>query len=230
MIQINLLPDVKNEYIKTQRKKRLVILSSVVVSGVAIGALLLQLGIVGTQKALLSKSESNVKKNASKLEGTQDLNKILTIQNQISKLNELHASKPVVARIFTYLPQITPNDVQIDKLDFSIPDSTMTISGTAGSIESINKYADTLKFTKVIVDGQPPTPAFNTVVLQSYSTGNKGTSATKGASYTITFKYDPSFFDSSKKVSLEVPKIISTRSETERPNALFNQSTENKGQ
>lgn len=229
MIQINLLPDVKTEYIKTQRKKRMVLLASIAVSGVAIGLFVLQLGIIGTQKVVLSNTDKDIKKNVSKLEGTQDLNKILTIQNQITKLNELHAAKPAVSRIFTYLPQVTPNDVQINKVDFSVPESTMTISGTAGSIESINKFVDTLKFTKAVVDGGSPVPAFSTVVLQSYSTGNKDKGDSK-PSYTVTFKYDSSFFDSSKQVSLQVPKIISTRSETERPNALFNQEAESKGQ
>lgn len=223
MIQVNLLPDVKTKYIVAQRKKRLVILSSVAISGVAIAILVTQFLIYGAQKWQLTRSEDDNKKNIASLQKVQDLNKILTIQNQIGTLNTLHNSKPEVQRIFTYLPQITPNDVQINKVNFSIADSTMTISGTAGSMESVNKFVDTLKFTKVVVDDGSPTPAFTTVVLSSF--GNTD----KGSSYDVNFKYDSSLFARDKKVTLQVPKIISTRSETEKPNPLFSQ-TENKGQ
>jgi hypothetical protein len=43
----------------------------------------------------------------------------------------------------------------------------------------------------------------------------------KEATYTITLSYNPVIFDSASNVVLTVPKIISTRSETEKPTELF---------
>ena len=223
MIQINLLPDVKTQYIATQRKKRMMLVTCTVISGVAIGALLLLLSATAAQNIQLSNAENVGKKNLSKLEGIKDLDKILTVQNQLKSLSSLHSDKPVVSRIFTYLPQITPNDVQISKIDIGLDDPTMSIQGTAKSLEAANKFVDTLKFTKVSLDGgQSQTPAFTTVVLSSFGKDEQGK-----AGFTLSLKYDSSLFKSENtNVQLIVPKITSTRSEVERPNSLFIEQTE----
>lgn len=218
MIQINLLPDVKTKYLVAQRKKRLVLVSSIVISGVALGILALQLGFVyGAQKVQLNHFNDEINKNKATLSKISDLDKILTVQNQLNGLSGLHEGKPVVSRLFTYLPQITPNDVQISELNLGFSDSTLNVKGTAKSLESINKFVDTLKFTKYTTDGgQTQTPAFTTVVLTSFGRTEKD------ASFDIGFSYDPAIFASDNtSVQLIVPKITSTRSETERPNALF---------
>jgi Tfp pilus assembly protein PilN len=223
MIQINLLPDVKTKYIKAQRSKRLVLVSSVAVSGVALGIVVLLASVVyGAQKIQLSHYDNEIKKNSAELNKIDGLSKILTVQNQLTAISGLHAAKPVTSRIFTFLPAITPSSVQISSLQLDFAQSTMTIAGTANSIGDVNKFVDTLKFTKYTTDtDQTAKPAFTSVVLTSF-----GGDDTK-ASYAITLKFDPALFDSANKsVSLVVPKITSTRSETESPDALFKSETQ----
>ena len=82
----------------------------------------------------------------------------------------------------------------------------------------MNKFVDTLKFTTIDYgDGKAADKkAFNLVVLSSYSINEKG------AGFSISFSYDPDIFKSDKTtLKLVVPKITSTRSETERPTDLF---------
>lgn len=223
MIQVNLLPDVKTRYIAAQRKKRMMLVTCTVISGVAIGALLILLSATVAQNTLLANADKTAKKNLSKLNGIQDLDKILTVQNQLNSLGTLHSDKPVVSRIFTLLPQITPNSVQISKVDLGLEEPTMGIEGTANSLTDANKFIDTLKFTKVSLDGgQTQSPAFTAVVLSSFGKDDKGK-----ASFNLTLKYDDSLFKSSNSnVQLIVPKITSTRSEVERPNSLFIEQAE----
>jgi hypothetical protein len=149
-----------------------------------------------------------------------NLDRSLMIQNQLKALPDLHKQKPVISRVFTFLPQLTPNDVSISNYELKITDNTMTFSGTAKDLISVNKFVDTLKFTKFTTDSNPDVanakPAFSAVVLSSF------TRTDKDASYSVTLKYDSELFDSANKtVSLVVPKITSTRSETERPVDLF---------
>lgn len=218
MIQLNLLPDVKNRYIKAQRTKRLVLISSIAISGAALGVVILLASVVyGAQKIQLSHYASEIKKNSAELNKIEGLDKILTIQNQLNQLDSLHSKKPVTSRLFSFLPQITPNEVQIATLSLNYANSSVQLSGTAKSVEAINKFVDTLKFTKYTVDnGTDQKPAFSSVVLSSFSTSDKG------ASYSLTMSFDPNIFSSSyKTVTLVVPKITSTRSQTEAPTALF---------
>ena len=227
MIQLNLLPDVKSKYIKAQRTKRLVLVSSIAISGVSLGIVVLLASVVyGAQKIQLSHYDSEIKKNNTALQNIDGLNKILTIQNQLSAIDSLHSKKPVASRLFTFLPQITPTEVSVSNISVKFEDSTMQISGTAKSIEAVNKFVDTLKFTKFTTDSsQDQKAAFSSVVLTSFSVGDKETS------YTINLKFDPAIFDSQyKTVTLVVPKITSTRSETEAPNALFKQQEGSQGQ
>lgn len=222
MIQLNLLPDVKTKYIKAQKSKRTVILSSVLVSGVAL-AIVFVMGtyVYAGQKLRLNNLDNNIKTNSSKLKAVNGLDKILTIQNQLNSLTDLHAQKPITERLFTFLPQIVPNDVQISTLDVKYDESTMQFVGTAKSLEAVNKFVDTLKFTNYFVDqSDTKTRAFSSVVLSNFSTG--GTTGSNAVSYTIDLKFDSGIFASSNKtVTLEVPKITSTRSQTEQPDALF---------
>jgi Tfp pilus assembly protein PilN len=218
MIQLNLVPDVKSKYISAQRKKRTVILSAITVGGVALGIVVLMASYVYLgQKVQLSLLENDIKSNTEKLKKIDGLDKILTIQNQLNVMTDLHSQKPVTTRLFTFLPQITPNDVKIANLDLSYDDGTMQISGTAKSLEAVNKFVDTIKFTDYTTDqNQDKKRAFSSVVLSSFSTSDTDTS------YTIALKYDPAIFSrDSKTVSLVVPKITSTRSQTEQPGALF---------
>ena len=219
MIQINLLPDIKAAYVNAQRTKRLVIGISVITIVGTVTFVGLLAGIAfGAQKIQLNSAQEAISQNVSKLDETQDLDKILTIQNQLLELTPLHDSKPVVSRLFGYLQQTTPMDVQMDSYTIDFKENKITISGNANSLESINRYVDTLKFTEysTAVDGSDPARAFSNVVLSSFSaTGGRST-------YGIDLTYDEALFNSSNtSVVLKVPTLTTTRSQTQLPTALF---------
>lgn len=211
MIQFNLLPDIKLEYIKAKRAKRTVVVVSSIVSGVALGAFVLLFITVNVfQKNHIEDLGTDINSQVAELEKTPDLDKILTIQSQLNSLTPLHEHKPVVSRLFTYLPDLVPQQVTISQLNLNLTDSTMKISGSADDLVTINKFVDTLKFTQ-FSDNGAEVNAFTNVVLTDFGrTPNE-------VNYSISYSFNPYIFDSSKEVKLTVPKIISTRSETEKP-------------
>jgi len=218
MIQFNLLPDVKLEYIKAKRTKRTAILSSVALCGISFTVLvLLFLSVNILQKKHLSDLNKDINTYSSQLSNTQDLNKILTIQNQLASLPALHDQKAVASRLFGFLTQITPAQATISKFDIDFTANTMTISGSADSLSTVNKYADTLKFTNYKTADGKQNSAFSNVVLTTFSHDNNT------STYELNLKFDPVIFDNAQDVTLTTPKIISTRSETEKPTDLFQQ-------
>lgn len=238
MIQFNLLPDVKIQYIKTRRRKRLIIFISIVSSAVALGLFLLMFLFVRVNQTLHIKNlDEDINTNVSKIQETQDLDKILTIQNQLNTLPELHDQKMFSSRVTDYLNQLTPSQATISDVNVDFVNTTMTIKGNADTLNTVNKFADTLKFTEFAVKGdsvlgdQKDGQAFKDVVLKSFDVELSDNKRTRVIVYEITFSFDPTIFalvkniDSSvaggNPIELKVPQIISTRSETEKPTELF---------
>lgn len=217
MIQFNLLPDVKVEYIKAQRIKRMVMSISLLASGVALGIfLILFLTVAVWQRKTINDLSGDIKTQSSKLQSTPSLAKILTIQSQLGSLDQLHGQKPAAERAFDFLSQVTPSDASISDYDVDFVGGQMTLSGNASNLDTINTFTDGLKFTKYTVDGsKDKKDAFSEVVLTTFSR------AASAATYTITLKFDPIIFDNTQKVSLIVPNMVTTRSIIEQPTELF---------
>lgn len=224
MIQFNLLPDVKLNYIKAKKTKRMAILISVGCGGTALAiVLLLFLAVNVFQKQHLRDLNSDIAKYSQQLRGTKDLDKILTIQNQLKSLPALHDGKVVSSRLFVFLSQLTPSKATISKSNIDFTTNKLTINGSADDISTINKFADTLKFTTYTA-GDKKGNAFSNVVLTNFNRDNNGTS------YQLDMSFDPAIFDNAQDAKLTVPSIISTRSETEKPTDLFQTSNTGQGQ
>ncbi len=234
MVQFNLLPDVKLEYIKAQRTKRLVMLASLAATALAVFVFILLFMVVNVfQKQHLGNLNTDIEQKTKELKDIPDLEKVLTIQNQLKALPGLHQSKPGASRIYTYLIQITPKDIKISDASFDFDQTQITIDGTTNSLESINRFVDIIKFTQYAEvtrnpDGsvvQPVTPvdkAFSEVVLTNFGVSGSSDGSDGGANqYSVQFKYNAVIFDNTKDVELVVPNIISTRSVTEKPTDLF---------
>lgn len=217
MIQFNLLPDIKIQYLKAKRQKHVVMLVSTIVIIGSIGLLILLASTVFVlQRKNINDLSRDIESASQELQSTPDLNKILTVQNQLNASPQLHDQKPVASRVFGYINQATPNNASIARLLVNFDDSKLTVSGSANSLETINKFVDTLKFTEFTVNGdETKKRAFSNVVLTNFGR------TSDAASYTIDLSFDPAIFGQQQKVNLKVPEIITTRSEVAQPGALF---------
>lgn len=219
MVQLNLLPDVKLEYLRSTRQRRLVIGISLIVAAASVAVVLLLVSIVyGLQRQNINDLNGDIELYTGQLEDKPDLDKVLTVQNQLKALPGLHDQKPVASRLFDFLSRLTPVNASISQIDVNFMDKQMTITGSANSLDVANTYIDTLKFTKFQKVGEnagQPSKAFSNVVMSQFSRNDNG------ANYTISLTYDDALFNSAADVRLDVPKIISTRSVTERPGDLF---------
>lgn len=217
MIQLNLLPDVKVQFVKAKHAKHMVLVVSILAIAISVALLVVMISLTMFQKRHISGLNKDIATFEKSLNDTPDLAKILTIQNQLNSLPSLYAKRPVTSRLFPYVEQTTPAEIGISHLAVNFVENTLSIQGTADSLESVNRYVDTIKFTNYTVTGtEVSSKAFLEVVLSSFSRD------ATAASYTVTLKFDPAIFDGSKEITLSVPKTITTRSETELPsNGVF---------
>lgn len=220
MIQFNLLPDIKMQYITAKRQKHTILAVSLIVAASALTIFVLLFATVNIlQKNHLRDLERDISENTKKLKDTPELSKVLTVQNQLNSLPKLHNEKPVTSRLFGYITQLTPNQASIGSLSVDYTTSNMKLTGTTDSISTINKFVDTLKFTTynaVNPDNSTETGLpFKDVVMSSFARSEKETT------YEISLSFDAKIFDSTKTITLSVPKKTTTRSETEKPTDLF---------
>jgi Tfp pilus assembly protein PilN len=217
MIQFNLLPDIKIQYLKARRRKHAVMFASVVVIIASIAVLvLLASTLFVLQRKNINDLTGDIESASQELQNTPDLDRMLTVQNQLNVLTGLHDEKPVASRIFGYINQATPASANIGRLNVDFADNTITINGAADTLETVNTFVDTLKFTNYTTNGdEQQQRAFSDVVLSSFGRDSSS------ASYTINLNFDPVIFSELEDVSLVVPNIITTRPNAEQPEALF---------
>ena len=147
MIEINLLPNVKRELLKTRAMRNRVISISFLVGGASIAAVVVLALILGSQIAAEAVQNGVIKDRNDKLMAVEDLNKVVTIQNQLTKINEQHSRKKINSRIFdvvTAVNPVVPNNVSFSDIKVNPESKTITLEGSA-----VNGYSalETLKKT-----------------------------------------------------------------------------------
>lgn len=220
MIQLNLLPDTKLEFLRLNRLKHIITLSGLAVTAVVVAAVvILAVTVFGIQTRHTNKLNKDIKTYHDKITQVKDLDKILTVQNQLQSIIKLHDDKPVVARLFDeFMAKTTPANVTVANLQIDFVGQSMILTGASIDLSTINTYIDTLKFTNFQIDNDPTTakPAFSNVVLSGFSLNDKKTT------FNINLKYDNQLFKSDHIVTLVVPPgKITTRSEIAKPDPLF---------
>ncbi len=224
MITLNLLPDIKKDYLKANRTKSIFVMVAFFVSAGAIAVVILvALYVLGVQKLQISNSQGSIDQSIKTLTETEDLDKVVTIQNQLEALPSLHEGTTAASRLFNYLKVITPNEVSLNSVQIDYVEYSVEIKGTGEDFRAVNTFVDILKnagFT--YKDSNGSTLAFSSVVLGAIN-------ADDTASFRVELNYTPEIFDPNiEGMKLSVPKITSTRSQTEKPKSLFDAEEEQK--
>lgn len=228
MIQLNLLPKVKLDYMKAKAAKRVTLTVASVVTASAVGITLLLFFYIGIVQAKYSRDlTKDINQEIQKLRDVKDLDKVLTIQNQLNSLDSLHNQKPVATRLFSFLYKITPDKFTYDETTVDFDTQAMSFKGSADSLASVNKFVDTLKFTDYKTKDDRTNKAFSKVVLTSFTVNQGEKNTDKQVTYQIDLQFDPVIFQSDNEVELVVPSKITTRSETEKPD-LFEPASNNR--
>ncbi|MEI7689624.1 MAG: hypothetical protein WCI79_01505 [Candidatus Saccharibacteria bacterium] len=213
MIEINLMPDVKQELIKAQQVRAKVIAVSVAIGVISISVVaLLAAYIFAVQSVRSSMADTAIENGSDSLNSVEDLSKTLTIQNQLTKIAALNDDKKISSRIFDVLNAIippAPNSVQISNLSVDTDLQTITIEGQAP-----NSYAAVEVFKKTIAGAQLRfTDSYNEKqelpLASNISTSNtsygEDSSGNKVLRFTLSFNYITELFaPASKNISIAI--------------------------
>ncbi len=232
MIQLNLLPDLKKEFIKSQKTKGLVISSSILVTLGAVGlSVLLFVYVTFVQQFQINLATDDIKQKETQLKTIADVDKYLTVQAQLAALPDLHNNKGSYSRLFDFLGVLNPSapsNINLSNLQLSVSTQNLVLTGTTGTFETLNVFVDTLKNAEISYkhQGQGETikeKMFTQVLVQNSGLAHVG--AKNLVSFAVKLVYNQSAFDvQNTDIAASVPHITTTQSVTQSPQTglLFN--------
>lgn len=234
MIEINLVPDVKQELINAQRVRTSVITLSIFIGIAAIAAVvLLAIYVFGVQAARGAISDGDIKKESEKLSQVEDISNMLTIQNQLSKLPAMHDSKNIDSRIFDVLTTINPpapNNISITNLELDSSTKTIQIEAQATNgypaLEVFKKTINATNFEFAKAGKKQKVPLASQMSDSDRSYGDDASGATV-LRFSLTFVYPDELFSRTAENALIVAPTRTnvTDSFLGVPNSLFTANT-----
>jgi hypothetical protein len=197
----------------------LIVTISFIVGAASLGIFVLLFLFVDVgQKVRINQLNSQINNSSSQLNSNKNLNQILTVQNQLETIPTIEAEAPTTSRVFGYISQLMPANSTISSLDVDFTANTVTMSGGADTLATVNTLVDTLKYATYndTTTNVKNAPAFSGVVLSSFSYSNTATNGNT-AQYSIAFSFNPTLFKSTDNVTLTVPSETTTRSILNQP-------------
>jgi len=164
MYEISLVPDVKSQLIEKQKMRNLIVLICFVVIGACVAVILLIMSLVGGQSLALTIQEKEISCRA---DGTvpkggtgscgseygkpiltyENVNELLTIQNQMKSISALNGNKVKFSRVFGLLDVILPDGssngdrVEISELNANVEQNVLSFDAVGYAENNIGYHA-----------------------------------------------------------------------------------------
>lgn len=231
MIEINLIPDVKQELIHAKQVRTLVITGASLVGIVAVGVVvLLAVWLFGVQAVQSNLADSTISSKSKELANVPDLGDMLTIQNQLTKVTDLHNQENIDSRLFDLMTAINPappNQVTFSLARIDSDTQTIRLEGQASSgyvaadvlkktiLGTTLSYKDTSGHTTSV-------PLTSNVSTSELSYGEDSTGK-KVLLFTLTFIYNNALFARNSQNAIVVGPNLQNATDSFRgiPESIF---------
>lgn len=232
MIEINLIPDVKRELLRIRMMRNAVISMSILVGIVSIAIVVFCAVVLGGQLAFELKQDSDIKSKYGELSQISDLDKTVTLQQQLGQIDRLHNDKKINSRLLSLISAINPpapNNVQISMARLNPGEKTITLEGSAvngfAALEVLKKTLTSTKVKKGNAEGDGVPLASD--MKAGETTFGENAEGKKVLRFAFTFTYPDDLFTHSKEtISIITPtsKTNVTDSRLGVPESLFSRS------
>lgn len=235
MIEINLIPDVKRELLRSKMLRNMIISISTLAGGGAIILVVVAAVILGGQLAFEGVQEGNITSKYNQLMEVEDLNKSVTLRQQLAKIEELQQDKIISSRTLTVLNSLNIKDVTFSSIKLNPEEQVISVSG---SIPESLGYAglETLKKTLLTAkirnsdDEQDEGVPFTDEITNSQASLGESADGQKILSFSFDFKYPTELLAKSKQYFAVITPdqtINVTDSRVGVPDSLFKRNSTN---
>ena len=157
--EINLVPEIKYQMLKSMRFRKVSSFVCAIVAGV-VGLTTAVFGIIVlSQNSTLASQDTKLDKMASKIEEFSSMDDFLTLQSQLNAIQTVNDNKQVLSRIFGVLSMLRPKGADVltlSKVSINMEDDTVTMEGQADAgteplydyrvLEAFKKGAELTKY------------------------------------------------------------------------------------
>lgn len=129
--EINLVPDIKNEMIKTVKLRNYIFFGCIVVAAASVLLTLIFGLIMGGQRIAIESKKSTLGELSAKLNSYTDLNDFLTIKDQLGNIDTLTSDKKVLSRTFNILSALLPtgaDTITVSELNVNLAEEQPSFS------------------------------------------------------------------------------------------------------
>ena len=143
--EINLVPDIKGEMIKTLKLRNLIYFICIVVGIASLSVVAIFWLISGGQQLALDGKKTTLDTLSKKLNSYSDLNEFLTIKDQVGNISTLTSNKKVLSRTFNVLSALIPtgaDTITVSELNVNLADNQPTLSFDAQANAGKEPYID----------------------------------------------------------------------------------------
>lgn len=221
MIKINLLPDSRLARLKAaSRQKTIGVICTIgIIAGVTLPVVLFVVWL--GQKGVIALRQKTIDNKYAELQEVENLEEILTVQNQLNTLPSLNEQRLYYTTFFEVLPNLIPNGVSVSS--FTVEESgTVDMSGVASSSALIEDFVAILKRAELYTENEFR-PAFTDVFSSKITPLEEG-----GASFELNYTIDAVLFQKKFVEGLRVSsKVI--KEPNAQPVESQNQPIENEG-
>ena len=144
-LEINLVPDIKDEMIKALKLRNYIFFLCLVVAAGSVCVTLIFGLIAGGQQAAMESKKNTIEHMSSKISSYSDLNDFLTIKDQLGNVSALTENKHVLSRTFNILSTLLPtgaDTITISELNVNLSTEMPTFNFDAQANAGSDPFID----------------------------------------------------------------------------------------
>ena len=141
--EISLVPEVKRNMIKAMKFRNILLFCCIVLMAVSGGIVMVMVSVWEGQNITMSGQDSRMKAMSDKLSNYGSLSEFLTIQKQLSQINQIVDDKKVLSRVFPVLSVILPegpDTISLSELTVNLDENTLIFDAQADA--KVSPYID----------------------------------------------------------------------------------------
>ena len=143
--EINLVPDIKDEMIKTLKLRNFILFLCIVVAAASVGVAAILGAIAAGQQIAVDGKKTTVDNLSAKVKSYSDLTDFLTIKDQLGNIQSTADNKKVLSRTFNILSTLLPkgaDTITISELSVNLSDSEPSFTFDAQANAGSEPYID----------------------------------------------------------------------------------------
>lgn len=143
--EINLVPSIKNEMIKTLKLRNFIFFLCIVVAIASVGVTAIVGLTAGGQQLAIDSKKTTLTNLSDKLNSYSDLDDFLTIKDQLDDISTLTSNKQVLSRTFNILSALLPtgaDSITISELNVNLSEESPALTFDAQANSGTPPYID----------------------------------------------------------------------------------------